>query len=236
MDCRRNRRVAGVVEDVRADNAPLNIHTWGDTILFASAFSWLMVPSSDNDLQCGRFDTIEDHPVHHPKMETKHEVVFKRPYSPGHPPKVVAWLDKVDTNCADLRIKVFVTDVTETGFTLWVNTSGDVQVYSAGASWFAHPASRTDIASGEFNSEDDWRSERSPEEHCARIPFTGAQFRDPPRVFLAAKDMDFDGGRNLRLHPMSATDVTADAMTWHLDTWADTVMRTVGAVYIAFTA
>ena len=228
IDAWTNRRIAGVIDAVTNDVARFSIQSWNNTKLYAASFSWLKVPASDTDLQCGFFDTEERYPSYQPTLDyIDQKIHFKHRYQQA--PKVVAWLHKLDTNCSDLRVTVLVTDVSETGFTLRVGTWGGPELYSAGVSWFAYPSLRTDIASGDFVSENDQQRE-----HCNRVAFRDAQFRDPPRVFVALKHLDFGHKHNMRIRPISITDITADGMTWHLDTWEDTVMNRVAAVYIAF--
>jgi hypothetical protein len=59
------------------------------------------------------------------------------------------------------------------------------------------------------------------------------EFRRPPKVFMALNALDVEKKANLRVR-VSATDITKTGMTWHLDSWFDTVLYMEGAAYIAF--
>lgn len=214
-----------------AHNAEIDIESWEDTKLYSAGCSWLSIPQENLDLQCGRFDTLEDRSITKPQKLTTRRITFERPYYAL--PKVVVWLEALSTPKHNCRIRVKAEHVDISGFTLHVEAWADTDILCATAAWFAHSADREDVCSGTFNTLDvrSWTQPRL--QTSSYTPFGGRRFSKKPRVFSALNTLDVDKGRNLRIR-LHTSDLTMNGMTWHLDGWSDTTVYSAGASYIAF--
>jgi hypothetical protein len=226
-----NLRVKTDVEDVANDQMRLNIRSWADTVQYSAGCAWLRVPSDDPDLQFGHFRTDEGKEGStEPLLKASRKITFETRYD--IPPAVVVWLNALDvgneTNC---RVSVYATDVRRDGFALHVDTWADTKLYMAGATWMAYTSSRSDIASGTFNTNDIRSSDRPQPENSASVTFD-ASFEAPPRVFMALNNLDIDRSANARVR-LSTEDVGPTGMSWHIDSWSDTKLYGAGASYIA---
>ncbi|KAF9222878.1 hypothetical protein BS17DRAFT_161001 [Gyrodon lividus] len=64
------------------------------------------------------------------------------------------------------------------------------------------------------------------------IGFGDVEFWKNPNVFVAWNMFDLGCGANFRLKAY-VNNVTQKGLTWHIDTWADTVLYSAGATIIA---
>ncbi|THG95598.1 hypothetical protein EW026_g6084 [Hermanssonia centrifuga] len=214
-----------------ADNsARLNLKSWGNTIQNSSGCAWLSFPAEDPDFQSGRFESSDYQQTTKPEASTR--IAFAHPYAA--PPKVVVWLDTIHTDADTIHgIRTYASDISADGFILHLGTWHDTKLRLAGATWAAYSAGRTDICSGSYNT-CDVRCYTKPQlENSARIAFGGSYFPKPPRVFLALNSLDIDHQQPMRIDA-SATDITNTGMTWHINSWDDTIMYAAGASFIAF--
>lgn len=225
-------RVNGYASAIRLNSFEINLDTWSDTTLYGAACDWLEIEADDLDFQYGSYHTIEHYHWSKTPSQNTREITFKRPYQ--SPPKVVVWLNLFDMNAnVNWRVKTFATDVTATGFNLHIDTWSDTKIMCTMASWIAYPAHRPGLASGSFSTRD-IRSPGQPQLYNSAFePFPAGVFKKPPRVFLAINSLEIDHERNLRLK-VSADNVSATGMTWHLNSWSDTLLLSAGASYIAF--
>ena len=225
-------RIKSHVLDVTTNSVKIDLESWGDTVQSSAGCSWLSIPKDDPDLQFGHFNTMDDHPWTQPKKSTTRTISFARPYSA--PPNVVVWLESGDTGGAqNCRIVTKAENVTANGFTIHIDTWSDTKIWSSGASWFAYSAGRKDIRSGTFGTDDVRAWNRPRLENNARITFGGGCFSKAPRVFAALNKLDIERGHNIRIK-LTTSDVSTSGMTWHLDSWGDTIQYSVGASYIVF--
>lgn len=143
------------------------------------------------------------------------------------------WLNELDVaNKRNARVRAYVADVDTKGFTVHIDTWADTTLYSAGVTWIAYPAGKAGIVSGTFGTGDvrPWYQPRA--NTSATIAFPSGGFTAPPRVLVALTALDVDRRANLRI-VSSANNITTSGMTWHLDSWADTILYSAGAAYIA---
>lgn len=225
-------RVSGYASAIRLDCFEINLKSWSDTTLHAAACDWLEIEADDLDFQYGSYHTIEHYHWSKTPVQNTQKITFKRAYPSA--PKVVVWLNLFDMGPqADWRVKTFATDVTATGFNLHLDTWSDTKLMWTMASWIAYPTDRPGLASGSFSTRD-IRSPGQPQQYNSAFePYPRGVFEKPPRVFLALNSLEIGRGRSLRLK-VTADNVTAAGMTWHLDTWMDTILGSAGASYIAF--
>lgn len=225
-------RVSALPSAIRLNAFEINLDTWADTTLYAAACNWLEIAADDVDFQFGSYHTIEHHHWSKTPVKNTQHVTFKRAYAA--PPKVVVWLNLFDLSGAvDWRVRTFATNVTATGFELHIDSWAESKLMWTMASWIAYPTTRAGLASGEFGTRD-FRTSGLPQLYNSAFePFPEGVFEHPPRVFLAINSLEIDHKRNMRLK-VTADNVTAAGMTWHLDGWSDTGLRAAGASYIAF--
>lgn len=225
-------RVSGYASAIRLDCFEINLDSWSDTTLHGAACDWLEIEADDLDFQYGSYHTIEHYHWSKTPTQNTQKITFKRAYPSG--PKVVVWLNLFDMSKeVDWRVKTFATDVTATGFNLHIDTWSDTKLMWTMASWIAYPTDRPGLASGSFSTRDIRSPGRPQQYNSAFEPYPSGVFEEPPRVFLALNSLEMDHTRNLRLK-VTADNVTATGMTWHLDTWMDTTLGSAGASYIAF--
>lgn len=228
-------RIKGNVPIVTTNRAMLEIITWDSTTQISSQLSWLAVSAAHDDIQCGTFETLEDRPVDSPQTKYTRRIQFEHAYDA--PPKVVVWLHHiaVDSTEHQLRIKATTTNMARDGFDLHVETWDDSKLWSAGVSWLAHSASRTDIASGTYSTSD-IRSDDDPHKTTSgHVSFEqGTSFRHAPTVFVALSALSMSKDRNTRLSPLATTNVTETGMDWSISTWDNSVLYFAAASFVAF--
>ncbi|WEW58278.1 hypothetical protein PRK78_003746 [Emydomyces testavorans] len=230
VDHAHNVRVNASASNVRKDEFDIHLTTWDDTKLYSAGCSWLEVAANDKDFQIGEFSTEDDHPWNQPKQKTSRSITFPRAYN--SPPQVLIWMKRLDLKKdADLRASAYLTDITATSFTIHINTWGSATVYSCAVSWIAYPSDKKDIASGTFSTReiDPWES--IPLENSGQLSFNKT-FQKTPKVLLGLRRIDVDGQRNLRIK-LSASSISKTGMTWHIDSWGDTLLNGASGSYIA---
>jgi hypothetical protein len=231
VDRRANLRIVATATNVSPAGFTLSASTWADAVARRAEVAWHEIAAGDPDIQTGRFDTQEDHPWNVRQPETARRVSFRRAYAGA--PCVLVWLHALDVaNGANARVRAYATDVDEAGFTVHVDTWGDSTLYGVGVTWIAHPAGKPGIASGTFDTRDVRSGGEFGSRNSAAVAFPAGAFTAPPRVIAALTGLAVDRRADLRV-AVSTDHVTAGGMTWHLDTWGDTLLYGAGAAYIA---
>ncbi len=227
-----NIRVNAFADNITACSGDVHINTWADTTLYSAGCTWFVAAANDPDFQVGQFCTTEDHPWQKPQLKTSRSIVFERAYA--SPPKVVVCLNQLDmVRGKNWRITATATDVTATGFTLHIDSWADTELYSATAAWIAYPSDKAGVVSGSYNTQDVRPWNKPQLANSGRVDFPRGAFQRAPTVFLAFNSMDIDASHNLRLK-LGADSVSKDGLNWHIDSWADTILYSAGASYIAF--
>lgn len=228
---RQNSRVKSYVSDIKKESFNIHIDTWGGTALHGASCAWLEVEANHPDFQFGTFTTLDDHTYAKPQILTTRLIAFPQQYS--QPPKVVVWLTGFDIKRDKAwRVKTYATRITATSFTIHIDTWADTVLFSATASWIAYPADKANIFSGSFNTMDVRPCNPTNHKNSAYVNFGTNIFSATPRIILAINNIDISGKKNLRLEA-KASSVSAAGMNWHLDSWADTILFSAGASYIA---
>lgn len=226
IDRAREVRVDSYVSDINENRFRVHIDTCAGVHLHGAACTWLEVGANDLDLQFGGFSTLDDHSRIRPQTLTSRQIDFPRRYSA--PPKVVVWLTAFDISREkNWRVKTYATDITATSFRIHIDSWSDTVLYAAAATWVAHPEDKAGIFSGSFNTMDITSSPQI--NHSAYAKFGDNVFSTPPR---AINWIDIDCRKNLRLE-VKTSSITAVGMTWHMNSWADTVLYGAGGSYIA---
>ncbi|EJD44580.1 hypothetical protein AURDEDRAFT_125148 [Auricularia subglabra TFB-10046 SS5] len=225
-------RVSASPPNITRTSALLHLDTWADTRLYSAASIWFAISDGNPGYQTGRFNTVEDHPWYLPQQNTSRRITFARPYAA--PPRVVVWLNSLDMDRSrGWRISATATAVTATGFTLNLNTWADTILYSAGATWVAYPSESTGISSGVYSTYDvrNWNPPQLTT--SGTVAFPAGTFERVPTVLFALNFLDVGYTANLRMRA-SVDPVSHTGMAWHFDGWADSVIYSAGASYIAF--
>ena len=221
IDCAANVRISAGLEQADKTQMQVNINSWADTILYSGSCAWIEVQPGDPDIQSGQFSTTEDHAWDKPQASTSRRINFSRSYA--QTPRVIIWLNSLDMSCkANWRANAYATDVTPAGFTLHLDTWADSVLYDARATWVAYSAASQNIASGSFST-NDIRPWNQPQPSNSGLIAFSQPLSQIPRVTVGLSSIDIDCGHNLRINA-SITNVSQTGMTWHLDSWADTVL------------
>jgi len=230
IDRNANIRVKTFASNVTSTGFKVSVDSWGDSKLYTGGVSWLELAPANLEYQCGQFSTTDDHPWNQPQLETSRRINFDRPFVT--PPNVIVSLNELDmSKDRNWRVTATATDIDTTGFTIHINTWADSVLYSATATWIAYPEDRKYVVSGSANVTDvrPWTTNQL--ENSKSVSFAGADFWKAPSVFMAINSLDIDQKANLRLKVYPG-NVTKDGMTWHADSWGDTVLYSAGLSYI----
>lgn len=225
-------RVKAFTSEIQCVRFKIHLDTWIDTKLYSAGCSWLQLEADDMDFQYGTYNTIEDHPSSVTQMCNTRQITFKRAYA--CPPIVVVWLSSFAVGSgSSSRITSFATGVTAARFTIHIDTWADSRLYRAVASWIAYPQDRPGVASGNFSIKD-LHSWADPQLYnSAYEAFGNAMFDKPPRTFVALNMLDIGRDHNMRVS-VRVDNVSTAGMSWHLDTWSNTILHSAGASYLAF--
>lgn len=231
VGCDANIRIQAYANKVQNSQFEVHIDSWRNTSLYAATCAWLEIAANDPDFQFGRYSTPRNDPWDQPEIHNAGEITFSPPYHT--PPLVVVWLTELDmSKDRNWCVRTFATNVTKSGFTIHLDTWGGSLLYSGTVTWIAYRATRSGIASGHFSTLD-IHGPKHPQRNTTGYKEFGANvFTSPPRVVVALDSFDVDRKDVLRLVTRTSS-VTATGMTWHLDTWEDSVLYSAGASYIA---
>ncbi|RDB18504.1 hypothetical protein Hypma_000219 [Hypsizygus marmoreus] len=223
-------RIKAFTDNVTPNSVRVHLDAWADTTLYMASCNWLEVFANDREFQHGSVSTMDDHPWNKPQVTTAIKVNFPKAF--GAPPTVIVWLNELDLNEKhNWRVKATVSDVTSTGFIMHLDTWGDTIMYSATATWIAYPANRPNIMSGSYNIMDvrAWDQPRAVNQ--GNVQFNKA-LQTVPRVLSGLNMMDIGCSANLRIR-LGMSNISKTGLTWNIDAWADTVLYSAGASYLA---
>jgi hypothetical protein len=130
------------------------------------------------------------------------------------------------------RVKVYAKDVRHFGFTLHYDSWDESLLHGVGTLWVAYPADKPGICSGTVSTEDQRPADEPQRYNSGWAGFGEDIFQNTPRVMLGVNSLNFECGRNLRLR-VGAENVSPYGMTWHANTWDDSILYSAGISYIA---
>ncbi|KAI4255879.1 MAG: hypothetical protein L6R42_006513 [Xanthoria sp. 1 TBL-2021] len=227
-----NIRLTATATDITQENFTSSLNAWSDTVLYGASLTYLEAGPGFEYLQTGTFSTTEVGKWQDHKSQNSKRINFAQPFQ-GEPPKVICWLTTVDMGKdKNWRIKSYVTDVDTKGFTAHIDSWDDTVMYQAAITWLAYPANQANVASGTFSTDDIRPANKPQSENSATVKFA-KKFENTPKLAMALSGFDYGNNRNLRLR-LSTSGVTAEAVTWHLQSWADSVMYRASAAYFAW--
>ncbi|KAG9044308.1 hypothetical protein FS837_008376 [Tulasnella sp. UAMH 9824] len=226
-------RVKSYTDDITSQDFTAHIDTWGDTSLYSGEVNYFAMKPANLDFQTGTFQATQDFGEGTVLgKKTSHRVTYDRPFLT--PPRVVVFLREVSLNGdKDWCIKTYASNIDTKGFTLHFDTSGDTIVDSVGAGWIAYPEDRDHICSGTGHTTEVSPRHHPHEKHQKDVVFQGVHFWRNPRVFVALNSFDMSSEADLRCRAY-CDNVTTNGLTWHIDTWRDSKLKSAGISYICF--
>ncbi|KAG8986464.1 hypothetical protein FRB90_003992 [Tulasnella sp. 427] len=219
-------RVTAFAGDIDNRKFTANVNTWANTTLWSGGINCFVMRPANLDFLSGEFATAE--------VETSERINFKRPFAT--PPNVVVFLRQLDVgegSCT--RVTAYATDIDAKGFTIHVDTSSDTKLRSGIAGWIAYPEDKENIYSGTANTFQVRPMQNVTPGAVAQkyIDFNNTAFYATPSVFVALNTIDCSTAHDLRVNAYS-TDISTRGMTWHIDSWSDTILYSAGISFIAF--
>lgn len=225
-------RVKALTNNIQNDSFKVSVDAWSATTkLYSGGCTWLEVEKDDPDFQFGTFNTLDNYHWDNPQKLHTRLVTFPRAYS--SPPRVVVWFTILEmTKEFDWRVKTYETNVTATGFTLHIDSWGDSVLRFATATWVAYTSNKPSISSGKFSTLDARPANAPQSYNNGYVKFDSNVFATPPRVLVALNSLEMSCKFNLRIST-KVSDVSAAGMTWHINSWGNSVLYSAGASYIA---
>ncbi|WYZ38153.1 hypothetical protein EsH8_III_000067 [Colletotrichum jinshuiense] len=226
-----NIRIKALSREITTDKFKASLQSWADTKLYSASMSFLEKSSTFNYIQTGVFNTQETGPWDKSQLTHSKRINFAAPFKSA--PKVITWLQSLDMDKSrNCRIQVYPTDIDNKGFTIHANSWSDSILYSAGVTWLAYPADQPGVTSGKFSTDDvrPWHKPQAENSNTFNFP---VGFSKTPKVIMAIDSLDYDHSKNLRVR-LSTSSVTNTGITWHLQSWWDSVMYSAGASFFAW--
>ncbi|KAK7737618.1 hypothetical protein SLS63_002747 [Diaporthe eres] len=227
-----NIRITAATSEATTENFKASLQSWNDTVLYSASMTYLEKSSDFDYIQTGFYNTNETGPGKKPQLKHSKRIKFATPFSA--PPKVITWLQSLEMDKSrNWRIRVSATDIDKKGFTIHADSWADSILYSAGVTWLAYPADQQGVTSGRFDTQD-VRPRQEPQHENSGVKDFDVEFSKTPKVIMALDSLDYDHNRNLRVR-LSSSSVNSTGMTWHLDSWWDSIMYSSGASFFAWT-
>jgi hypothetical protein len=225
-----NIRVSSTLHNITRHSADCNIITWGDTTLWSAVADVIAFAPADQDFLTGEHMRSLWRNLNSPASV---RIDFERPFLT--PPNVVVFF-----NCIELerfrtwRLKTTATDIDTKGFTLHIETWLDTILYAARVGWIAYPENRRNIFSLSVSTRDIPPAGQRGLRHSDELSFKALEMLSVPSVFIALNYLDIDCNAGLRINA-HVDNISTNRLTWHIDSWNDTVVYSAGATLIAFT-
>lgn len=228
IDSGANIRAKATIENIKKESAVYHITSWADTKLYSGIVDSLNLSPANLEILTGEHmrNVLSD-----PNSPKSVRIDFERPFVT--PPKVVVFFNYIDLDhTKNWRLNTTATNIDTKGFTLTIDTWSDTTLYAAQACWVAYPEDREHIFSASVNTQEvrPWNQPQSQQSKA--ITFSNVEFWKTPNVFLGLNQFDFDCKANLRVNAY-VDNVTTSGLTWHIDSWSDTVLYSAGVTIIA---
>ena len=232
VDKNQNIRINASTSDITRESFNASLNAWADTTLYAASLTYIEAGPAFDYLQTGTFNTQEVGAWQNHAPQNSKRINFATAFQ-GQPPKIVCWLTSIDMDRNhNWRCRTYATDVDTAGFTVHIDTWADTIMYAASMTWIAYPADQPNVASGSFSTNDIRTWSYPQHENSATVSFSKG-FNKVPKLAMALDGLDYDRSANLRVR-LSTSAVTPTAMTWHLQSWADSTMYMASASYFAW--
>jgi hypothetical protein len=139
IDLDKNRvwRLKTSASDIDPEGFTLNIETWSDTIFHAARVGWIAYPEDHEHIFSTSINTMDVRPWYQPQATQSREIGFNAVEFWKNPSIFIA-LNYLDIDFrSNLRVNVYVDDVTTTGLVWHIDSWDYTVLYSAGASIIA---------------------------------------------------------------------------------------------------
>ncbi|KAF8645896.1 hypothetical protein AX16_007500 [Volvariella volvacea WC 439] len=204
IDRGANIHVKSTIEDIKHDSAVYHITSWDNTTIYGGATNSLNLAPANLEILTGE----------HTRLRS---LFFNR-------------IDLDKSN--NWRLKTTATRIDNKGFTLSIDTWSDTVLYSATACWIAYPEDRERIFSASASTTDIRHWNKPQHNHSKSLSFGDVKFLEKPDVFVALNTFDVGCQTNFRLCTY-VDDVTTSGLTWHINSWHDTILYSAGITIIA---
>ena len=176
----------------------------------------------------GTFNTLDVRPYRMKRTRTTSKAItFSKPFTA--PPGLLMGLNYLDIgNEANIRIKVYASDISSNGFRVHIDSWSDTTLHAGGASWFKLAPDRLEYQHGQFSARSNARSRLS----SCRITFA-RPFGSLPKVIVFFNMLDLDKKFAWRIKAY-ATDIDCRGFTIHIETWGDTLLHGAAAGWFAY--
>ena len=225
-----NIRVSSTLHNITRHSADCDIITWGDTTLWSAVADVIAFTPADSDFLIGEHMRSLWRNLNSPASV---RIDFERPFST--PPNVAVFF-----NCIELerfrnwRLKTTATDIDTNGFTLHIDTWSDTILYAARVGWIAYPENRGNIFNTSVSTGDIPPANRQGLRDSHELSFRALEMPTVPSVFIALNTLDVDCKDGLRINAY-VDNISTNQLTWHIDSWNDTVVYSAGATLVVFT-
>ena len=179
----------------------------------------------------GSWKTQEVHAWAKPQKVTTKEVTFGKPFVA--PPRLPLGFNELHlSRHANIRAIANAENITKEGFTASLNAGADGILFSAGACWLELAPGYPEYQNGEFSTEDDHPWDKPQMETSRRIYFT-SPFITTPKVIVFLKQLHMDKNKGWRI-TTKVSDIDANGFNIHINTWADSILYSAVAGWIAY--
>ncbi|KAJ3568175.1 hypothetical protein NP233_g5885 [Leucocoprinus birnbaumii] len=225
-----NIRIESTVDSVTTTSANYHVLTWADTKVNSGVVDSLNLAPYYHEFLNGEVTRNLNVPDMADPPSVR--VNFSRPFA--SPPTVVSFFNRFDIDKhSNWRLKTSATHINEKGFILNIETWGDTILYGATVGWVAYSSGLPNVWSASVNVMEvrPWTQPRAKASKAVTFP-SFVSFHKAPNVFVALNWFDLSATQSFRLRAF-VDDVSMEGLTWHIDTWGDSVVYSAGATIIA---
>ncbi|KAJ3569493.1 hypothetical protein NP233_g5020 [Leucocoprinus birnbaumii] len=228
IDNDANIRARTMANNITSQSADYHVMTWGGTKLYSGIVNSLNLAPYNLEFSSG--EVTRD--LKGADDPTSVRVDFERPFI--SPPTVIVFFSHIDLDQNyNWRLKTSATHIDQEGFTLNIETWWDTILYEAKVSWIAYPSDRPEVWSTSVNTMEVRPYDRPQTTASKAVTFpTSAGFYKKPRIFVGFNWFDINCKHNFRLRAY-VDNVHVGGLTWHIDTWSDSIVYSAGASIIA---
>ncbi|KAM0351023.1 hypothetical protein ACHAPU_002803 [Fusarium lateritium] len=178
-----------------------------------------------------KFNTMEVRPWDKPEEKNSGTVKFTKTFD--KPPAMAVGLNWLDVSKdANIRVSAYADDVKRDSARLHIDSWADTSLYSAACVALQVAENDPDFQVGKFSTTDDHPWNQPQAKTSRRINFP-RQYKSKPTVIVWLSLLDMDKNKNWRVLA-TASDISPDGFTIHIDTWADTILYAATAHWIAY--
>ncbi|KAJ3960111.1 hypothetical protein N0V92_003215 [Colletotrichum tropicale] len=189
-------------------------------------------PSENFD--AGQFSTMDIRTWEKPQPVDSKLLYYHQKYRSV--PQIPVGITSLDANKgANIRIAAEASDATQERFKASLRSWADTTIYSASLTYLEVDPKRFNyLQTGVYNTTETRPWNQPQAKQSKRIEFA-KPFADPPRVVTWLQALDMDRNKNWRVK-VHATDVDSKGFTIHIDSWADSILYSAGATWLAYPA